>query len=163
MSQDVFQMHMDQVTDHLPSIIAIHHDSCICSRTPEEHARHLINLMQTTSMNGIVFNTSKSRTRKTEISFYGAVSTSWGMNPDQRPSPSRPSIPQQRIKTSPFGDSSTSCSPSYQVWLTKQCSCESSLPSGIGTPLLPQFSSDSSQGYATPYWRQPSLTMTGPC
>ena len=29
MSQDVFQMHMDQITNRLPGIIAIHDDMCI--------------------------------------------------------------------------------------------------------------------------------------
>ena len=32
MSQDVFQMQMDQITDRLPGIIAIHDDMCICQR-----------------------------------------------------------------------------------------------------------------------------------
>ena len=37
MSQDVFVMCMDQVTDHLPSISAIHDDICIYGHPPEEH------------------------------------------------------------------------------------------------------------------------------
>ena len=36
MSQDVLQMWMDQATDCLPSIIAIHDDICIYGHTPEE-------------------------------------------------------------------------------------------------------------------------------
>ena len=41
MSQDVFQMWMDQATDCLPGIIAIHDDICVFSHTPEEHGEHL--------------------------------------------------------------------------------------------------------------------------
>ena len=37
MSQDIFQMQMDQATDHLPGLIAIHDDICIYGHTPEEH------------------------------------------------------------------------------------------------------------------------------
>ena len=46
MSLDVFQMHMDQVMDNLPSTIAIYHDICINSHTPEGHDWHLLKLMQ---------------------------------------------------------------------------------------------------------------------
>ena len=37
MSQDVFQMQMDQATDCLPGIISIYDDIWICGCTPEEH------------------------------------------------------------------------------------------------------------------------------
>ena len=47
MSHDIFQMHMDQVTDGLPNIIAIHDDICIYSLTLEEHDWHLLKLIQT--------------------------------------------------------------------------------------------------------------------
>ena len=37
MSQDVFQMQMDQATDYLPSIIATDDDKYINGCTPKEH------------------------------------------------------------------------------------------------------------------------------
>ena len=37
MMQDIFQMQVDQATDHLLSIIAIHDNICINSHTPEVH------------------------------------------------------------------------------------------------------------------------------
>ena len=46
MSQDIFQMQLDQATDCLPGIIAIHDDICIFGHTPEEHDEHLLCLMQ---------------------------------------------------------------------------------------------------------------------
>ena len=82
MFKDVFQMCMGQVTDHLPGIITIYNDICIFSETPEEHDRHLIQLMQTALKNGIIFNSSKCRIRQSEIIFYSAVFTSWGMKPN---------------------------------------------------------------------------------
>ena len=42
MSQDVFQMQMDQATDCLPGIIVIHDDICMFGRTPEVHDEHLL-------------------------------------------------------------------------------------------------------------------------
>ena len=35
MSQDVFQMHMDQIINRLPCIIAIHNDICVFGKTRE--------------------------------------------------------------------------------------------------------------------------------
>ena len=37
MSQDIFQMQMDQATDCLPGIITINDNICIYGCTPEEH------------------------------------------------------------------------------------------------------------------------------
>ena len=53
MSQDIFQMWMDQVTDCLPSIIAIHDDIWIYSCTPEEHDQYLLKLMKTAIQHGV--------------------------------------------------------------------------------------------------------------
>ena len=82
MTQDVFQRCTDQVTDHLPGIIATHDDICVFGQTPVEHDRHLIQMMQTTSKNGNVFNSSRFGIRQPEISFYGAVFISQHMKPD---------------------------------------------------------------------------------
>ena len=82
MSQDVFQMCMDQVMDHLPSIIAIHDDICVHGHTPQEHDKHLLKLMQTAAQYGTVFNSSKYQIRQPQITFYGAMFTTKGMWPD---------------------------------------------------------------------------------
>ena len=42
MSQDVFQMHMDQLTDRLPGIIAIHDDICVYGKTQDQHNKNLL-------------------------------------------------------------------------------------------------------------------------
>ena len=82
MSQDVFQMHMDQITDRLPGIIAIHNDICVYGKTREEHDTNLLELMKTASKNGLVFNSHKCSIRQPQITFYGAIFTSKGMKPD---------------------------------------------------------------------------------
>ena len=76
------KMCMDQITYSLPGIIAIHNGICVYSHTPEEHDRSHIQLMQITTKNGIIFNSSKCRIRKPQISIYGAVFTLEGMKPD---------------------------------------------------------------------------------
>ena len=82
MSQDVFQMCMDQITDRLPGIIAIHDDICVYGKTREEHDTNLLQLMKTASKNGLVFNSHKCSIRQLQITFYGAIFTSKGMKPD---------------------------------------------------------------------------------
>ena len=52
MSQDVFQTCMDQITDRLPGIIAIHNDICVYGKTTEEHDTNLLQLMKTASKMG---------------------------------------------------------------------------------------------------------------
>ena len=59
MSQDVFQMRMDQITDRLPGVIAIHDDICIYGKTQQQHDKHLLQLLKTASKNGLVFNSRK--------------------------------------------------------------------------------------------------------
>ena len=73
---------MDQATDHLPSIIAIHDNICIYGHTPEEHDWHLLQLMQAAKEHGIVFNSAKCQIRQPQTAFYGAVFTAQGMWPD---------------------------------------------------------------------------------
>ena len=82
MSQDAFQMKMDQATDHLPEIIGIHYDTCIFSHIPKEHDQHLLHLIQTAKEHGIIFNSTKCSIRQPQIAFYGAVFTAQGMQPD---------------------------------------------------------------------------------
>ena len=52
MSQDVFQMCMDQITNRLPGIIAIHDGICLFWKTREEHGAQSLQLMKITSRNG---------------------------------------------------------------------------------------------------------------
>ena len=79
MSQNIFQMQMDQATDHLPGIITIHDDICIFGHTPEEHGQHLLCPMETTTKHGIIFNSAKCWRRQPQIALYGTGFTAQGM------------------------------------------------------------------------------------
>ena len=73
MSQDVFQMWMDQITDRLPGIIAIHDDICMYGKDTTEHDNNLLKCMKTAQDHGLVFNSSKCSICQPQISFYGAI------------------------------------------------------------------------------------------
>ena len=82
MSQDVFPVLMDQITNRIPGIIAIHDDICIYTRDTTEHDRNLFQLIQIASQQVLVFNSSKRNICQLKISFYDAIFTAQGMKPD---------------------------------------------------------------------------------
>ena len=104
MSQDVFQMRMDQITDRLPGVIAIHDDICVFGKDTAEHDNNLLQLMKTAQGHGLVFNSSKCAIRQSQISFYGAIFTAQGMKPDpcKGTSFARPSSPSKSQTTPVF-------------------------------------------------------------
>ena len=82
MSQDVFQMWMDQITNRPPTIIAIHDNICVYGKDTTEHDNNLLKLMQIAQDHGLVFNSNKCSIHQPQISFYGAIFTVQGMKPD---------------------------------------------------------------------------------
>ena len=82
LSQDVFETWMDQITDRLPGIIAIHDDICVYSKDTAGHEGNLLQLMQTATQQGLVFNSSMCAICQSQISFYGALFTAQSMRPD---------------------------------------------------------------------------------
>ena len=82
MSQDIFQMWMDQVAHRLTGIVAIHDDICMYGRDMAEQDHNLLQLMKMTQGQGLVFNSSKCGICQPKISFYGAIFTVQGMRPD---------------------------------------------------------------------------------
>ena len=82
MSQDVFQMWMDQITHRLLGVIVIHDDICMFGKNTAKHDYNLLQLMKIAQGHGLVFNSSKCAICKSQISFYGAIFTAQGMRPD---------------------------------------------------------------------------------
>ena len=81
-SQDILQMQMEQATDLLPGIIAIHDNICVFGHTLREHNEHLLHLMETAKDHGIIFNSAKCHIRQHKIAFDGAIFTAQGMQLD---------------------------------------------------------------------------------
>ena len=73
MSQDVFQMRMDNITERLKGIFSIHDDICVFGKTQQEHDENLLQLMRIVQKHGLVFNSNKCQISKQQISFYGAI------------------------------------------------------------------------------------------
>ena len=82
MSQDVFQMCMDQITDRLPGIITIHNDICVYGKTQEQHDKHLLQLMKTAAKQGLAFNSNKCHISQAQITFHSTIFSAQGMKPD---------------------------------------------------------------------------------
>ena len=75
-------MWMDQITNRLPGIIAIHDDICVYGKDITEHDHNLLQLVKTAQGQGLVFNSSKCSIHQFQISFYCAVFTVQDMSPD---------------------------------------------------------------------------------
>ena len=75
-------MRMDQITERLPGIIAIHDDICIFGKTQQQHDKHLLQLLKTASAKGLVFNSRKCQISKPQITFFGTIFSAKGMKPD---------------------------------------------------------------------------------
>ena len=58
-SQDVFQMRMENITGSLPDMISLHDDICIFGKTQQEHDAILLQLIKTATIISLVFNSSK--------------------------------------------------------------------------------------------------------
>ena len=69
MAQDVFQMKIDQITERLPGIIAIHNYICVFGKNQQQHDKHLLQLLKTASVKGLVFNSRKCQISKPQITF----------------------------------------------------------------------------------------------
>ena len=82
MSQDVFKMQMDQITNRLPGVIAIHNDICVFDKDTAEHDYNLLQIMKTAQGHSLVFNSSNRVIHKSQISSYGAIFTAQGMRSD---------------------------------------------------------------------------------
>ena len=83
MAQDIFQIRMDQITERLPGIIAIHNDICVFGKTQEQHTKkHLLQLLKIALAKGLVFNSRKCQISKPQITFFGTIFLVKGMKPD---------------------------------------------------------------------------------
>ena len=58
-SQDIFQMKMDQILEECPGTLGISTDVCVSGKTKEEHDENLRNLMKISQKRGLVFNSKK--------------------------------------------------------------------------------------------------------
>ena len=84
MSQDVFQIQMDQILEQCPRVISIHDDVIIYGYTREDHDANLINFLNVCQMEGLCLSSKKLELRHDRVSFFGAVYSREGVKPDPR-------------------------------------------------------------------------------
>ena len=59
MSQDIFQMRMDDIVAQCPGVLAIHNDVFIYRKDDRDHDANIINLFNVAQKEGLVFNSKK--------------------------------------------------------------------------------------------------------
>ena len=82
MSQDIFQMQMDDIVMQCPGVLAIHDDIFIYGKDGKEHDANLINLFNVTQKDGLVFNSAKCAIKQDSVTFYRGIFSAWGYLPD---------------------------------------------------------------------------------
>ena len=84
MSQDVFQIQMDQILEQCPRVIGIHDDVTIYGYTREDHDANLINFLNVCQMEGLCLSSKKLELCHDRVSFFSAIYSREGVEPDPK-------------------------------------------------------------------------------
>ena len=82
MSQDIFQMRMDDNVAQCPGILAIHDNVFIYRKNNRDHNANIINLFNVTQKEGLIFNSKKCTIKQESVMFFGGVFSAEGYSPD---------------------------------------------------------------------------------
>ena len=82
MSQDIFQMWMDDIVAQCPRVLAIHDDIFIYGKDNKDHDANIINLFNVAQKEGLVFNSTKCSIKQDSVTFFGGVFSAKGYSPD---------------------------------------------------------------------------------
>ncbi|XP_071842713.1 uncharacterized protein [Apostichopus japonicus] len=82
LSQDIFQMKMNQILELCPGTIGISDDICVFGKTEQQHDENLIRLMEVAREKGLVFNPDKCEIKQPSIKFFGQIYDAQGVHPD---------------------------------------------------------------------------------
>ena len=82
MSQDIFQMRMDDIVAQCPGVLAIHDDVFIYRKDNRDHDANIINLFNITQKEGLVFNSGKCSIKQDNVTFFGSMFSANGYSPD---------------------------------------------------------------------------------
>ena len=82
MSQDIFQMRMDDIVAQCPGILAIDDDIFIYSKDDKDHDANLVNLFNVAQKEGLVFNSAKCAIKQESVTFFGGVFSAKVYSPD---------------------------------------------------------------------------------
>ena len=82
MSQDIFQMRMDDIVAQCPGVLAIHDDVFIYRKNDRDHDANIINLFNMAQKEGLMFNSKKCTIKQESVTFFGGVFSAEGYSPD---------------------------------------------------------------------------------
>ena len=82
MSQDIFEMRMDDIVAQCPSVLAIHDDVFIYRKDDRDHDMNIINLFNMAQKEGLVFNSKKCTIKQESVMFFGGVFLAEGYSPN---------------------------------------------------------------------------------
>ena len=82
MSQDIFQMRMDDIVTQCPGVLAIHDDMFIYGKDNRDHDANIINLFNVVQKEGLVINSKKCAIKQESVMFFGGVFSAEGYSPD---------------------------------------------------------------------------------
>ena len=82
MSQDIFQMRMDDIVAQCLRVLAIHNDVFIYRKDDRDHDANIINLFNMAQKEGLVFNSKKCTIKQESVMFFGGVFSAEGYSPD---------------------------------------------------------------------------------
>ncbi|KAK7108980.1 hypothetical protein V1264_013102 [Littorina saxatilis] len=81
-SQDIFQLKMDQILEQVDGTVGIADDVAVYAKTNEEHDKIIHNLFKVAAENGLVFNSEKCTIKTDSITFFGMKYDTNGVHPD---------------------------------------------------------------------------------
>ena len=82
MSQDIFQMRMDDIMAQCPGVLAIHDNVFIYGKNDRDHDANIINLFNVAQKEGLVFNSKKCAIKQESVMFFRGVFLAEGYSPD---------------------------------------------------------------------------------
>ena len=82
MSQDIFQMRMDDIVAQCPGVLAIHDNVFIYGKDDKDHDANIINLFNVAQKEGLIFNSKKSAIKQESVTFFRGVFLAKGYSPD---------------------------------------------------------------------------------
>ena len=80
MSQDIFQMRMDDIVAQCPGVLAIH-NVFIYGKDDRAHDANITNLFNI-AQKGLIFNSSKCSIKQDSMTFFGGMFSAKGYSPD---------------------------------------------------------------------------------
>ena len=83
-SQDIFQMRMDDIVAQCPGVLAIHDDVFIYGKNDKDHNANIINLFNVAQKEGLIFNSKKCAIKQESVTFFGRVFSAEGYSPDPK-------------------------------------------------------------------------------